>query len=104
MLAGCHDSASPAAGATTPAASPTATPTPTVPAGPVATYAGCPAPGAAIDVCNATFDIPAWGAGPADPTCPQKAVKMVGGLYPDAQGNPNDGVRKFLTADVNRDG
>jgi hypothetical protein len=72
------------------------------------TYTGCPAPGAAIDVCNATFDIPAWGPGPtpADPNfpCPLTAVKMVNGLYPSAQGNSNDGIRKFITADVDHDG
>jgi uncharacterized repeat protein (TIGR01451 family) len=99
ILAGCS-SARPSSvgGATTPAG------TPTPPAVPVMTYAGCPAPGAAIDVCNATFDIPAWGPGPADPDCPQTAVKMTNGLYPSAQGNPNDGLRKFLTADVDHDG
>jgi hypothetical protein len=71
---------------------------------PVQTYAGCPAPGAAVNVCDGRFDIPSWGSGPGDPTCPLTAVKLSGGLYPNAQGNPNDGVRKFLTADVDHDG
>jgi hypothetical protein len=102
VLVGCSSTAPGVAGATTPATTPSATPT--QPAVPVATYAGCPAPGAAIDVCNATFDIPAWGPGPADPTCPLTAVKMANGLYPDAQGNANDGVHKFLIADVDHDG
>jgi hypothetical protein len=102
FLAGCTGSGTPDVPTPTTTTGVAATPTSKPVA--VATFAGCPARGAAIDVCNETFDIPAWGPGVPDPTCPQKAVKLTNGLYPKADGNPNDGVKKFVTADVNRDG
>jgi hypothetical protein len=100
--AGCTGTAAQPTPTTPPAATTTAIATPT--SVPVATFTGCPASGAAIDMCNAMVDIPAWGPGDPDPTCPETAVKLTDGLYPKANGNPADGVQKFVTADVDHDG
>jgi hypothetical protein len=100
--AGCTGAPAHPTPTTPPTATTTAIDTPA--SVPVATFTGCPAPGAAIDMCNATVDIPAWGAGDPDPACPEKAVKLTDGLYPQANGNQANGVQKFVTADVDHDG
>jgi hypothetical protein len=106
-LAGCaHRPAASAdpTGAPSTVVSPSATATGVT----VATFDGCPAPGAAVDVCGAMVTIPDWGfdrsIGDPRSFCAQGDVTLTAGAYPTTGTGASESIKKFIIADVDRDG